>query len=139
MTTKTTPPVTKAPVQATEAAATGVPCAPASGVSACVDLSAHEAWILDNGQIEYGPVHAEGGRKGWTTPVGTFHVTAKSIHYVSHEFKVPMPYAVFFYPGDAFHEGSASTPSHGCVHLSLSSAETFYRDLAIGDRVQIVR
>jgi lipoprotein-anchoring transpeptidase ErfK/SrfK len=135
--TTTRPPViTKAPAPATEAAAAGVPCSAAA--IACVSLSTHQAWILNNGQIVYGPVHAEGGRQGWTTPVGSFHVYAKAVHYVSHEFHVPMPYAVFFYPGDAFHVGSATTPSHGCIHLSQAAAQTFYHDLSIGDVVQVV-
>lgn len=130
------PAATKAPVAATEAAATGTPCA-ATAV-ACVDLSAHEAWLLHDGQVVYGPVHAEGGRTGWGTAVGTFHVTMKAAHFYSTEFHAPMPYSVFFYRGDAFHEGSATTPSHGCVHLSLSAAQTFYQDLSVGDEVQVV-
>jgi lipoprotein-anchoring transpeptidase ErfK/SrfK len=50
-----------------------------------------------------------------------------------------MPYSVFFAPGIALHEGSATTPSHGCVHLSASAAQTFFHDMSIGDDVQIVR
>ena len=141
-TTKTKPPVTtttkpKPAVQADTTAEAGVPCAITSG--ACVDLSARKIWLLNNGQIVYGPVHAEPGRTGWSTPIGTFHVISKAQHYVSHEFNAPMPFSVFFAPGIALHEGSATTPSHGCVHLSLSAAETFFHDMSIGDTVQVVR
>jgi lipoprotein-anchoring transpeptidase ErfK/SrfK len=141
-TTKTKPPVTtttkpKPAVQADTTAEAGVPCAITSG--ACVDLSARKIWLLNNGQIVYGPVHAEPGRTGWSTPIGTFHVISKAQHYVSHEFNAPMPFSVFFAPGFALHEGSATTPSHGCVHLSLSAAETFFHDMSIGDTVQVVR
>lgn len=138
--TTTNPPVTttkpKPTVQAEETAA-GIPCSITTG--ACVDLSARKIWLLNDGQIVYGPVHAEPGRTGWSTPVGTFHVISKAQHYVSKEFNAPMPYSVFFYPGVALHEGSATTPSHGCVHLSLSAAETFFHDMSIGDTVQVVR
>ena len=135
----TKPPVkttTKAPVPATEAAAT-TPCTITTG--ACVDLSARKTWLLQNGVVVYGPVHAEPGRTGWSTPVGTFHVISHVKNYVSKEFNAPMPYSTFFLPGIAFHEGSASTPSHGCVHLSLSAAETYFQDLAVGEAVQVVR
>lgn len=49
-----------------------------------------------------------------------------------------MPYSVFFNGGDAFHEGSLSVPSHGCVHLSQTAAAEFYADLQPGDVVQVV-
>jgi lipoprotein-anchoring transpeptidase ErfK/SrfK len=141
-TTTTRPPVTttrpkpaSAPAQADETAAE-VPCAITTG--ACVSLSQHKAWLLNDGQIVYGPVHAEGGRTGWSTPIGTFSVQYKAEHYVSKEFNAPMPFAVFFLPGIALHEGSATTPSHGCVHLSASAAQTFFHDMSNGEAVQIV-
>jgi lipoprotein-anchoring transpeptidase ErfK/SrfK len=138
--TTTKPPVTttkpKAPVQAQTVAA-DVPCSITNG--ACVDLSARKTWLLVNGQVVYGPVHAEPGRTGWSTPIGTFTVRSKAEHYVSKEFNAPMPYSTFFAPGIAFHEGSASTPSHGCIHLSLAAAEKYFSDLHIGESVQIVR
>jgi lipoprotein-anchoring transpeptidase ErfK/SrfK len=127
---------TKKPVQAQTTAA-GVPCTITTG--ACVDLSARKTWLLKDGVVVYGPVHAEPGRTGWSTPVGTFHVISHVKNYVSKKFNAPMPYSTFFIPGIAFHEGSASTPSHGCIHLSLSAAETYFSDLAVGDAVQIVR
>jgi lipoprotein-anchoring transpeptidase ErfK/SrfK len=139
-TTKTKPPVitTKAkPVVQAQTDAADVPCAITSG--ACISLSEHKVWLINDGQIVYGPVHAEPGRTGWSTPVGTFHVISKAQHYVSKEFNAPMPYSVFFAPGIALHEGSATTPSHGCVHLSLAAAETFFHDMSLGDTVQVVR
>ena len=135
-TTKTKPPVTTTKKPAVQTAST-VPCTISTG--ACVDLSARKTWLLKDGVVVYGPVHAEPGRTGWSTPVGTFHVISHVKNYVSKKFNAPMPYSTFFLPGIAFHEGSASTPSHGCVHLSLSAAETFFSDLAVGDAVQIVR
>jgi lipoprotein-anchoring transpeptidase ErfK/SrfK len=106
---------------------------------ACVDLSARRAWLVDDGKIVYGPVKIMSGRTGWPTPVGTFHVEFKSAHYVSHEFHVPMPDSVFFYPGIAFHEGSLYVHSHGCIHLSSTSASKFFHTLSTGDEVQVVR
>jgi len=80
------------------------------------------------------------GRTGYPTPTGMFHVISKEKMHYSHEFdNAPMPNSVFFYPGDAFHTGSLSTPSHGCVHLSSTSSLEFFNTLQVGDPVQIVR
>jgi lipoprotein-anchoring transpeptidase ErfK/SrfK len=137
VTTKTVPTTTKAPVARTAAKVSSTPCSVAA--KACVDLSARKAWLVDDGKIVYGPVSIMPGRVGWRTPVGTFHVEFKSAHYFSHEFQVPMPDAVFFYPGIAFHVGSLSVHSHGCVHLSQTSASKFFHTLSTGDEVQVVR
>ena len=115
----------------------GLPCT-ATAV-ACVDLTTQQAWLLYDGYVIYGPVAAMPGSPVYPTPTGTFHVLDKVIDYHSTEFNnAPMPYSVFFYPGDAFHVGSPQVFSHGCVHLSWSAAQTFFQDLSVGDEVQIV-
>ena len=120
----------------------GVPCAAAaaaSGTAACVDLSAHKAWLLDGGKVVYGPVPMLPGRKGNETPTGTFHVLSKEKMHLSKEFdNAEMPNSVFFYPGDAFHTGSLSVYSHGCIHLSASASLKFFNTLHLGDVVQVV-
>jgi hypothetical protein len=73
------------------------------------------------------------------TPAGTFHVTFKNQNQVSSIYHVPMPYSVFFYGGDALHEGSLVESSHGCVHLSHDAAVRFFDTLQPGDEVQVVR
>ena len=139
--TKTKPPAptttTKKPVAQAQTTAAGVPCTITTG--ACVDLSARKTWLLKDGVVVYGPVHAEPGRTGWSTPVGTFHVISHVKNYVSKKFNAPMPYSTFFIPGIAFHVGSASTPSHGCIHLSQAAAQEYFSELAVGDAVQVVR
>jgi hypothetical protein len=120
----------------------GVPCASAAaaaGTAACVDLSAHKAWILQAGKVVYGPVPMLPGRKGYATPTGTFHVLSKEKMHLSKEFdNAKMPNSVFFYPGDAFHTGSLSVYSHGCIHLSAGASLKFFNTLHIGDVVQVV-
>ncbi|HEV7652197.1 MAG TPA: L,D-transpeptidase [Actinophytocola sp.] len=115
----------------------GVPCG--AGADACVDLSANQAWLLAGGKVALGPVPITHGRPGHETPPGSFHVQFKDIDHLSHEFDdAPMPYSVFFNGGIAFHEGSLSALSHGCVHLSNSAAQSFFDGLAVGDVVQVV-
>jgi len=73
------------------------------------------------------------------TPRGTFHVEWKAgEHYMSTEFHEPMPYAVFFAPGGiAFHGGSLTVPSHGCIHLDIGSARYYHDHLPVGAEVVV--
>jgi hypothetical protein len=119
-----------------------VPCAAAaaaSGTAACVDISAHKAWLLQGGKVVYGPVPMLPGRKGYETPTGSFRVLSKEKLHLSKEFdNAEMPNSVFFYPGDAFHTGSLSVYSHGCIHLSPGASLKFFNTLHVGDVVQVV-
>jgi lipoprotein-anchoring transpeptidase ErfK/SrfK len=117
--------------------APGTPCADTA--RACVDLSASKAWLLDGGQVAYGPVPISTGRAGEDTPAGTFRVQWKDKDHRSNEFNnAPMPYAVFFHQGYAFHADSVNVESAGCIHLPAAAARTFFNSLAVGDVVQIV-
>jgi len=129
---------TVADVQPMARSSASYPCD--SSARACLDLSRHEAWLADgNGHVTYGPVAARGGSKHAATPTGTFQVLWKDRDHWSKEFDAPMPYSVFFYPGDAFHAGSTGAYSNGCVHLSSTSAKRFFNSLQYGDTVQIVK
>ncbi|MBN9746470.1 hypothetical protein DMP23_36215 [Amycolatopsis sp. A1MSW2902] len=139
---KPTPKPAPKPKADPEPSTADVPCAAAaaaSGTSACVDISAHRAWLLQDGKVIYGPVSMLPGRKGHATPTGTFHVLSKEKLHLSKQFdNAPMPNSVFFYPGDAFHTGSLKVYSHGCIHLSATSSLRFFNTLHIGDVVQVV-
>lgn len=115
--------------------AEGVPCD--EHAIACVSLSKQEAWLLRDGKVVYGPVHVATGRAALPTPTGDFHVWYKVVDGWSTTYDAPMPYSVFFYEGDAFHEDPITVRSHGCVHLSLKNAEYFYRFLQYGDLVEV--
>src|SRR5262245_44491041 len=118
-------------------AAPGVPCSAAA--KACIDLSANTSWLTQNGAVTYGGVPITTGKPGYETPPGTFHVTYKDIDHWSHAYNAPMPYSVFFTDtGIAFHEGSLSAQSHGCVHLSPEAARAYYNALHPGDVVEVV-
>lgn len=142
-TTTTAPPTTTAPRPTTAKPAApaglapGTPCK--TTVSACVQLSTKKAWLISGGKVSYGPVPITSGRPGWRTPPGMFAVTFKNINHKSSLFNdAPMPYSVFFNGGIAFHQGSLSQQSHGCIHLSKAAAQTFFSALSRGEPVQVV-
>ena len=113
-----------------------VPCG--RKVAACIDLSANRAWLMDAGQVTYGGVPITSGRPGYETPVGTYKVIWKDIDHWSKPYNGPMPYSVFFTDsGIAFHEGSLSELSHGCIHLSHAAAVKFFNVLQPGETVAV--
>lgn len=115
----------------------GTPCA--TTAKACMDLSSRQAWLTDGaGHVTAGPFAARGGKSGAATPVGTFTVEKKVKNYWSKAFDAPMPNSVFFKPGYAFHAGSPSVASNGCIHLNRAASQQFFDTLAPGDQVQIV-
>lgn len=138
---KPTPKPTPKPAPKPAANAADVPCKAAlasPGVSACVDLSALKTWLLQDGRVIYGPVKQLPGKKGYATPTGVFHVSAKVKNYHSKQFDAPMPNSVFFLPGIAFHTGSLSVYSHGCIHLSAAASQKYFTLLQKGGVVQVV-
>ncbi|MEJ2870078.1 L,D-transpeptidase [Actinomycetospora sp. OC33-EN08] len=118
-----------------------------AAASACVDLAARTAWLQRDGKVTVGPVPMLPGAETFVrppgptssaTPTGSFHVQRKDADAVSSEFGEPMNHAVYFAPGGiAFHEGSLTTSSNGCIHLSAADATTFFDRLRIGDGVTV--
>jgi hypothetical protein len=137
-TSKTTPkPTTPKPKPAPPVSDGTTPCSISDG--ACIDLSANKSWLLSGGKVIYGPVGITSGRPGFRTPPGLFHVTFKDANHKSREFNnAPMPWSVFFHGGMAFHSGSLTVQSHGCIHLSTAAAKTYFNSLSVGDAVQVV-
>lgn len=109
--------------------------------TACVDLTRHITWLQSGGQVTFGPVQAEPGSPGsaHATPRGSFQVSWKAgPDYVSNIYHEPMPWAVFFAPGGiAFHGGSLTDPSHGCVHLTAANAHYYNEHLTVGAEVVV--
>ena len=114
----------------------GTPCTTVA--SACVDLDAGRAWLIEAGNIVRGPVQIMPGDEEDPTPIGNFQVQWKAEQYTSREYLTQMPYSVFFADGGiAFHEGRQDTPSAGCVKLVHDDAVAWFNFLQVGDRVQI--
>ena len=56
----------------------------------------------------------------------------KAADHVSSIYDAEMPWSVFFNGGVAFHEGSLTVLSHGCIHLSSAAAEAYFAATATG-------
>jgi lipoprotein-anchoring transpeptidase ErfK/SrfK len=123
----------------------GTPCSITA--KACVDLDSQRAWLIQNGKVIRGPVKVASGGNGQQTPVGhSLRVYRKDKDHVSEESRLPngqpapMPWSVFFEDGGiAFHSGSPSRSSAGCIHLEPADAEAWFNYLQIGDQVQVVK
>ena len=109
--------------------------------TACVDLTRHITWLQANGKTTFGPVQMEPGKPGGghQTPRGAFRVEWKGgPSYVSNIYREPMPWATFFAAGGiAFHGGSLTAWSHGCVHLTDSNAHYYSEHLPLGAQVVV--
>jgi hypothetical protein len=112
-----------------------------AAATACVDLTAHLTWLQSGGRVTFGPVQMEPGRPGSAhqTPRGTFRVAWKAgPAFVSDIYHEPMPWATFFAAGGiAFHGGSLTRWSHGCVHLTLAAARYYNVHLPVGAEVVV--
>lgn len=90
-------------------------------------------------KIVYGPVAITSGRPGHETPTGKFPVLWKVKDDWSIPYNGPMPYSTYFTSdGIAFHQGSLTEPSHGCIHLAREAAQYYFNNLAVGEIVQVV-
>ncbi len=113
------------------------PCDISDG--ACIRLSTNETWVVRGDKIVYGPVPITSGRQGYETPVGKFPVLRKVKKDWSKPYSAWMPNSVYFTEsGIAFHEGSLTVPSHGCIHLGPEASLYYYNNLSIGETVQVV-
>jgi len=113
------------------------PCEISDG--ACIQLSTNQTWLVQGDKITYGPVPITHGRKGYETPVGKFPVLWKVKDDWSIPYNGPMPWSTYFTSsGIAFHEGSLTELSHGCIHLAPAAARHYFTTLAVGDMVQVV-
>jgi len=110
-----------------------------AAATACVDLTRHITWLQADGKVTFGPVQMEPGKPGGghETPKGTFHVAWKAgPSYMSTTYHEAMPWATFYAAGGiAFHGGSLTAWSHGCVHLTDSNAHYYNEHLPIGAEV----
>lgn len=103
----------------------------AANLIAKVDISTQTMVVTHNGVVKYKwPVST--GRKGYSTPTGTYSAKWLSRHHRSRKYNnAPMPYAVFYHRGYAVHatydtKRLGRPASHGCVRLAPENAAKFF-------------
>jgi hypothetical protein len=88
------------------------------------------AVLLDGTELYRWPVST--GRRGYTTPSGTFHPVRLERHWYSRKYDwSPMPWSVFFHRGYAMHgtmevNHLGHAASHGCVRMRPDNASILY-------------
>jgi len=96
------------------------------------DLGAQRLTVVENGKTKY-TWAISSGRRGFATPTGTFQPRWAAKMWYSRQCEyAPMPNAVFFHRGTAFHGTSAmgllgQPASHGCVRLAPGNAAALFR------------
>ena len=102
-----------------------------ASVIARVDLSEQEMQVLVEGKV----VHrwdVSTGRDGYETPTGAWRPVRMHTMWHSRTYNgAPMPHAIFFQGGYAFHATDAVSrlgqrASHGCIRLAPEHARTFF-------------
>ncbi len=118
------------------------PPPPDRGVRILVSLPLQRAWVFDDGKlIDTTPVST--GKKGHSTPPGTFPILQKKVHHRSNKYSnAPMPYMQrLTWDGIAFHAGALPgyPASHGCIRLPRAFAKKLYGLTDYGTKVTITR
>ena len=96
------------------------------------DLHTQRLKVIENGSVKYTwPISS--GRPGFDTKTGTFRPQWASRLWYSRQYELaPMPHAIFFHQGMAFHATNAvrllgRPASHGCIRLSPANAALLYK------------
>lgn len=103
----------------------------ASDVSIVIDLSDQHMRVSVGGAPKYS-FDVSTGRKGYTTPRGSYGVQRMYKEYYSKKYDwSPMPYSIFFRGGYAIHgtydiKRLGRVASHGCVRLAPENARRLY-------------
>jgi L,D-transpeptidase-like protein len=96
------------------------------------DLGSQRLTVIENGKAKY-TWSISSGRRGFATATGTFHPQWASKMHFSRQYEfAPMPNAVFFHRGMAFHGTNAvgllgQPASHGCVRLAPGNAALLFK------------
>jgi lipoprotein-anchoring transpeptidase ErfK/SrfK len=96
------------------------------------DLGAQRLTVVENGKTKFSWAISS-GRGGFATPTGTFHPQWAAKMWYSRQYEyAPMPNAVFFHRGTAFHGTTAvgllgQPASHGCVRLAPGDAAALFK------------
>lgn len=105
-----------------------------------IDLSEQKVTYYKNGEVAK-TSRISSGMSGFRTPTGSYVITDKTRHKKSNIYnEAEMPYFQrFSCKAIGFHEGNTGSrfASHGCIRLPRSTAQYFWGQTKLGDRVTI--
>ncbi len=102
-----------------------------ASVIAKVDLSEQRMQVIVDGEVLH-EWNISSGRQGYSTPTGTWRPLRMHTMWRSRAYNnAPMPHAIFFQGGYAFHATNAigrlgSRASHGCIRLHPDNARALF-------------
>jgi ankyrin repeat protein len=105
-----------------------------------VDLSDQLAVLYDSSGLELLKTSISTGRKGFSTPTGTYAITNKYRTWTSTLYDASMPCFQRLSCGDfGFHQGVVPgyPASHGCIRVPAGNAQKLFALTELGDRVEI--
>lgn len=105
-----------------------------------VSLSGQNAELYKDGQL-VDKTKVSTGRKGYSTPAGSFVITNKHSSWTSTIYHVAMPWFMRLNCGSiGLHAGNIPgyPASHGCIRLPYAKAKAFFGHLRTGDVVEVV-
>ncbi len=113
---------------------------------ACVNKHNRTVTLMRNGRPEFTYPIRTGDKRGpeFRTDEGIFRVQSKNRNAISTQYgNTPMPYAVFYNGGEAFHYSRGfelegyNGASHGCVNLKINPSKAVFRYLQVGNPVAV--
>lgn len=105
-----------------------------------ISLSGQNAELFKDGQL-VDKTKVSTGRKGYSTPAGSFVITNKHSSWTSTIYHVAMPWFMRLNCGSiGLHAGNIPgyPASHGCIRLPYAKAKAFFGHLRTGDVVEVV-
>ena len=104
-----------------------------------IDLGSQRATLYEGGKATYN-TRVSTGKKGYTTPSGSYVITDKHRHHNSTLYGSSMPYFMrLSCAAFGLHEGYVPNypASHGCIRVPQSGAKFLFSKCEVGDVVEI--
>lgn len=104
-----------------------------------VDLR-RQVLLVISGGTAVRAIHVSTAARGYETPTGSFRVLRRELRSWSFQYRVWLPYALYFSGGHALH-AYPSVPtfpaSHGCVRIPAADAAAVYATAPLGTPVLV--
>lgn len=112
------------------------------GRRVCANLNTQALWLTKDGTVTFRATRMRSGdprlSNSEATVTGNHQIYWKDKDHISSVFGSPMPYAMFFYEGQAIHGSTFSLPgSHGCINVTMDDARRLWNKAPVGTPMSI--